>query len=684
MLAGLVIPTRGHAAPPSLTLNPTSGPNSVPGSESQPFNATYTAVSPCDGHSVSYWWDAVGGAGMQIFGPVGLSTSSAPPCQVTNTMNPPRGASCNVSHAVIASEVDATGAPAGQASFNYFLQCYGGYVTLRPTQGTPTQPVQGTYNYIPPYNGKPGSCPQYTNQVNFTWNGAAWFSSTLDQSCNIALNNAPPPTYNCGSNNQVVGVFTPDNTSSSPASYTVNCPTPTPTSSATSSSSTITSSSATSSSSSSTTSSSPTTSTTSHHTTGGTSSVGGSPLAVPNLSTPGSTPGASSPTLSPTPTAGGTTPSATPIPGIGPAAPTTPPSGKDNGPTRSTFVRSVIDPRTINTDPGRIGVDLLIALGLILVIVFPCELFNGTLEENYDEVRGWFTRAFGALRKARAHLPPTPGWLIFPFFAVVMAGLYGLLDPNFGFDETSLLLFLGLLAGLIIVTIGFDLPSMLHVRFLRGERVELTPYVGTLIVAGVCVLVSRLAHFQPGYLYGLVAGFSFAGRLNRRDEGRALAISAASVFVVSILAYLLWVPVKDAAEQPNPAVLALIGDAALATVFVAGLETAMFGLIPVRFLDGAKVIAWDKRGWALLMGLGAFGFVHVVLDPKAGLVGWRDDTSALTVLALFVGFGGVSVAFWGYFRLRHRGEEEGPGGSPEGPAPPTEPELAPAPPGAIA
>ena len=222
---------------------------------------------------------------------------------------------------------------------------------------------------------------------------------------------------------------------------------------------------------------------------------------------------------------------------------------------------------------------------------------------------------------------------------------------------------------------------MLHVRVLRGERVELTPYAGTLIVAGVCVLVSRLAHFQPGYLYGLVAGFSFAGRLNKRDEGRALAISAASVFTVSILAYILWLPVKDAAEQPNPAVAALVLDAMLATVFIAGLETAVFGLIPVRFLDGSKVLAWDRRGWALLMGLGLFGLVHVVLNPRSGFVGWRDDTSALTVLALFVGFGGLSVAFWGYFRLRHRGDEEEHHQRPEGPQPP-EPGLAAAPPGA--
>ena len=43
---------------------------------------------------------------------------------------------------------------------------------------------------------------------------------------------------------------------------------------------------------------------------------------------------------------------------------------------------------------------------------------------------------------------------------------------------------------------------------------------GTLFIAAICVIVSRVANFQPGYLYGLIIGFGFARELSKVAEGR--------------------------------------------------------------------------------------------------------------------------------------------------------------------
>jgi hypothetical protein len=172
-------------------------------------------------------------------------------------------------------------------------------------------------------------------------------------------------------------------------------------------------------------------------------------------------------------------------------------------------------------------------------------------------------------------------------------------------------------------------------------------YPAALVVALACVLVSRLADFQPGYLYGIVAGFAFTAQLSRDDEGRSAAFAAVAGLSVSIVAWFAWIPVRDAADGADPDLVVLILDAFLATMFVGGLQALVFGFVPIRFLPGAKVWAWSKRAWALLFAIGSFGFLHVLLHPEDEYEG-----SLTTMIVLFVAFCVASGAFWAYFRYR--------------------------------
>ena len=92
----------------------------------------------------------------------------------------------------------------------------------------------------------------------------------------------------------------------------------------------------------------------------------------------------------------------------------------------------------------------------------------------------------------------------------------------------------------------------------------------------------------------------------------------------------------------------------MVTVVVAGLENAVFAMLPLRFMPGAAVYAWDRRVWIALMALGLFGFAHVLLNPAEG-AGYLADTtrtSFFTLIALLAVFGISSVLFWAYFRFR--------------------------------
>jgi hypothetical protein len=103
--------------------------------------------------------------------------------------------------------------------------------------------------------------------------------------------------------------------------------------------------------------------------------------------------------------------------------------------------------------------------------------------------------------------------------------------------------------------------------------------------------------------------------------------------------------------------------AAAATVVVAGLENAVFAMLPLRFLPGAAVFNWDKRVWVAIIALGLFGFAHVLLNPSSG-AGYLADstrTSFFTLIALLVAFGVASVLFWAYFRFRPERPGDTPG-----------------------
>lgn len=316
------------------------------------------------------------------------------------------------------------------------------------------------------------------------------------------------------------------------------------------------------------------------------------------------------------------------------------------GGARSEVVEHTPRPGDVDWSPKRIGRNLLLAIIAMLLIVFPSQLFNSTLEENYAEIRGWFGfKGEGKIRKSAAT------WSKAGIFLTIGALLYGFLDPGVGFNKASLALVIGLFAALAVTSLVFGFSSVAYMKRKHGDHGTLRALPGTLIVALACVIVSRLAHFEPGYFYGLLIGFAFTSELGANDEAKAVGVSFVWMFGVAIVSWLLWSPVTKAASGSS-SVFLMIPDAVLAAIFVAGLETMAFGLIPIRYMAGEKVFRGNKFLWAGLFTLGMLGLFHILLDPAAGYVAFGENTSLKTVFILFIGFGLTSIAFWGFFRFR--------------------------------
>ena len=321
---------------------------------------------------------------------------------------------------------------------------------------------------------------------------------------------------------------------------------------------------------------------------------------------------------------------------------------------RSSFVTSVPNPSQVATGLRAIAGSALLTVGLVLLIAFPGELFNSTLDENYDEVRGWF----GLGPKVPKVTSAVVTALSFAGFILLGGVLYALLAPDSRLDLSTLALVLGFALALAAISFLYRLPFVVSLWRSGGERARLKVLPGTVLIALACVVVSRALHFEPGYFYGLIAGLEF-GEVPRDTKGRLTSAGAVAMLLAGLLAWVLKAPVGEVAARTN-AFWAVTAEAALAALFVMALETLVFAFIPLRFLEGSKVTAWSRAVWAAIFAIGLFAFIHVLLRPGTGYVSDTHSTPEVVVVALFLGFGLFSVAFWAYFRFRPASWAPGP------------------------
>jgi hypothetical protein len=317
----------------------------------------------------------------------------------------------------------------------------------------------------------------------------------------------------------------------------------------------------------------------------------------------------------------------------------------------------------------------LLALLIAFLVPFPGTLFSKTVEANHEEIVSWFARprhVWQGLVRA-THLPGavtarlsswltgTPGvWL----FVLLSAVVYGFLDPRFGLADSSLPEYLGILAGLALITVSFDLPLRLYRRHVNGDGGFLKSLWWTLPAAIVCVVISRVAGFQPGYLYGLIVSALFTTEVARRHEGIGIWLASAVLFVVSIGAWLALSAARGLSLDPN---LATLLQTALACYVVAGIETLAVGLLPMRFLPGRPVYEWSRAAWLPIFLISVMAYLLVLVNPRSGYLSDDSRTPMIIGVCFLAAFGIVSMGTWAYFRFRP-GRHEGGGGEHSGEA----------------
>jgi hypothetical protein len=308
----------------------------------------------------------------------------------------------------------------------------------------------------------------------------------------------------------------------------------------------------------------------------------------------------------------------------------------------ASLVASVPSPGDINFDPVVVAASLALTAGMLFLFPFPAEIFNTTLAEHHDEILGWFRR--GSRPQSRFW---EGRWVLAVGF-VVMALLYGFLDPGFGASADSVSVFAGLLIGVVITTFGFLVPVLAVRRSRTGTWGKLRVLPVAIIVGIGCVVLSRAIAFVPGYLYGIALGVVFAGAIG--EDVEAAEVTAGSVFVLA-LAIASWFGlgmVRSGGDWP----LAGVIEAALAMTTVAAFEAVVFGLIPIQGMPGKVLFRSRRLLWAVIWGVSVLAFFHVLVNPHSGYLVNTAMVPVATTYGLMALFGVVSVALWAWFRRR--------------------------------
>jgi hypothetical protein len=325
------------------------------------------------------------------------------------------------------------------------------------------------------------------------------------------------------------------------------------------------------------------------------------------------------------------------------------PSGN---PARSTLADRVLSPTQVKLDAKHLGESGLLAFLLVALLYLPVTIFNKATEKNHEEISRWFSRPHAALV-----------WLMAPFkghpvitlggSVLLSAALFSFVEPGFPNEDGALEYLIGMVIGFGVVgTVFFTTwQEVLHKLepHAKGHWVIYPPYI---LLAGLLVLLARLAHFLPGVVLGTLAEYEPAHPLSRRTAGIRVAVTYGLLMVVGLALWFAWIPVAHAASKEGASSLTLILDSALAIGFVSALESVAFGLIPMTFLDGNDLYRWNKGIWAAMWGGAILWFSVVVLHPALSTYHGLHGSHAIWFGVLFAGLMFAAVATWGFFRVR--------------------------------
>lgn len=291
------------------------------------------------------------------------------------------------------------------------------------------------------------------------------------------------------------------------------------------------------------------------------------------------------------------TPTVTPV---AVAAPPAPPGASAATPSTLSALPTVTQVAT----PANAAWAAALTVVLVILIALPTRLINVAIETGSDRVTTWLRSRRPDAAAPRTRSPRT-SWLLAGAGVLAAAAISSFVDPRFGLDPSSPRVFLSVLTSFLLdVVLGWFVVILIARRTTPGARPSVRFVPVTLVIVAAAVVFSRLTGFEPGVVFGLVAGVVFGATLVTADRARVELVALGVAFGAAVVGWVGYSALPDAPVFLRETFSAMA---------IGGLAALPIALVPLRGLPGEAVFAWNRWIWGAAYALGLFGFFFVLM-----------------------------------------------------------------------
>ncbi len=323
-------------------------------------------------------------------------------------------------------------------------------------------------------------------------------------------------------------------------------------------------------------------------------------------------------------------------------------TGQGTGIAPNILTRALTPIADVAIHPNKILSAIEIGLVLLLLAVLPAHLLNATIAEQSDR----FERRFGAIKTPKwlsrlgswLRSAPVVGGVI---VTLATAILFGFADPKFGFTLASLRLILA--CGIALFLVGYVANALTGViartQWNIVAAVSARPYGLILTIIGV--VVSRVLHFSPGFLIGLILGLTIQGKSAAGFAWRTVVTRTSIVLIMAIAAWIGYSTLTLGGNEGGNFGSELLVET-LVAITTEGVVALLVELLPLRFLEGERVYAHSRVLWGILYVLTVVVFVLAVVPWEGN---WDALGSSLWIwIVVLAAFALICVGVYVYFR----------------------------------
>jgi len=318
-------------------------------------------------------------------------------------------------------------------------------------------------------------------------------------------------------------------------------------------------------------------------------------------------------------------------------------------PAAPSVLSALVPPAELVVTAQQLGWAALLTVILVLLVAFPSALLNGAVEAGAGRLEAWRAQRRRAAVQdgepatdATASATWRTSWWWAATGVLAAAVISAFVDPAFGFTVGSLRVVLSIAVSFLVdVVLGWLVVIWIMSRVQPGVTHAYSFKPLTLLVVVAAVVFTRLTGFEPGIVFGLVAGVAFASLPGAVSKARSTLVSVGYAFGLALVAWVLYGLAAPAIGDSFGATL--VGET-LAGITVGGMSALPLALLPVGGLPGRSLWEWRRPVWAgcYTVGLLAFFIVLMPMPFAWAEVGWE----LWAWIGMYAAYAGVAVIAW--------------------------------------